>query len=363
MIEIFHLRDSQSEDCLISAEVGIISKKNASKVLEGLCHGSLSLQRYGLGHLKRARRVDGDESILEVVLCPTNAIDLIPDELTSLISSRRTQMVVRVEPLTKLEHEQFSEIWPCYFRPSEQERIREKGCNEEDISRAVRYMSLVAIDEALFIQEDNDLGIGSRSGIGVGSGSSSSGSSSGAVDSIPVPGPGTRGGLVVNPSNGKVICTSFSAYQHLLKSSSSTATTSRSISSSNRGFDRAALARSPVHTAVMLLAYGVAEAGLGNLQCTDGPEARPHDPYLCTGLEVFLAQEPDLMSSMALVHSRVKTVIFRDLDAHNGALASHYLLHDLRTLNHRFRVFHLTVTATSANLNSNPPTIEQTIEQ
>jgi tRNA-specific adenosine deaminase 3 len=96
-----------------------------------------------------------------------------------------------------------------------------------------------------------------------------------------------------------------------------------------------------MHTAAMLLAYGVAECGMCNLECTDGPQAIPVDPYLATGLEFFLAQEPDLMSSMALVHSRVKAVVFRDLDPLNGALASHFFLHDLRTLNHRFRVFHL----------------------
>jgi len=64
-------------------------------------------------------------------------------------------------------------------------------------------------------------------------------------------------------------------------------------------------------------------------------------PYLCTGYDVYLLQEPCLMCSMALVHSRAKRVFFlRNSD--NGALATRFQLHSVRELNHHYEVFQFT---------------------
>ncbi|EDV36402.1 uncharacterized protein Dana_GF11973 [Drosophila ananassae] len=64
-------------------------------------------------------------------------------------------------------------------------------------------------------------------------------------------------------------------------------------------------------------------------------------PYLCTGYDVYLLQEPCLMCSMALVHSRAKRVFFlRPSD--NGALATRFQLHSVKELNHHFEVFQFT---------------------
>ena len=69
-------------------------------------------------------------------------------------------------------------------------------------------------------------------------------------------------------------------------------------------------------------------------------QALPDDFYLCTGLDVFLSHEPDLMTAMALIHSRVRRVYFARTDEGCGALESHYQLHARRDLNHRYRAFH-----------------------
>ncbi|KAJ0404857.1 hypothetical protein P43SY_007939 [Pythium insidiosum] len=67
---------------------------------------------------------------------------------------------------------------------------------------------------------------------------------------------------------------------------------------------------------------------------------RGEESYLCTGYDVYLDTEPCAMCAMALVHSRARRVVFATLNASNGALASAHRLHTIKSLNHRYRVFH-----------------------
>ena len=60
--------------------------------------------------------------------------------------------------------------------------------------------------------------------------------------------------------------------------------------------------------------------------------------YLCTGLEVFTITEPDLYVSMALLHSRMRLVVYKESVA-SGALGSMCKLHCLPDINHRFQVY------------------------
>lgn len=65
-------------------------------------------------------------------------------------------------------------------------------------------------------------------------------------------------------------------------------------------------------------------------------------PYLCTGYDVFLAREPCIMCAMALVHSRLKRVIFAVPDDVNGALNGPpgvRRLHGVKSLNHHYLVY------------------------
>lgn len=65
--------------------------------------------------------------------------------------------------------------------------------------------------------------------------------------------------------------------------------------------------------------------------------------YLCTGKVLFCRREPSLMASMALVHSRIKAIVFLEHDPDRGALFSKLRLQDVSGTNHHFSVFHLIV--------------------
>lgn len=64
-------------------------------------------------------------------------------------------------------------------------------------------------------------------------------------------------------------------------------------------------------------------------------------PYLCTGYDAYLAREPCVMCAMALVHSRLRRVIYSAPDPCGGALGGALRLHSHRSLNHHYTVYRL----------------------
>lgn len=69
------------------------------------------------------------------------------------------------------------------------------------------------------------------------------------------------------------------------------------------------------------------------------PAASAARPYLCTGWDCYVVREPCTMCAMALVHSRVRRVVYAAPDAAAGALESRGRLMALRSLNHHFEVY------------------------
>jgi len=99
--------------------------------------------------------------------------------------------------------------------------------------------------------------------------------------------------------------------------------------------------RNPLDHLVMRLIATVAEANRAEFAKLDGAPTEAH-PYLCRGCYVFLSEEPCVMCSMALLHSRVGIVIYERPRAEDGGMGSRYFIHDDLRLNHRFLAFEYT---------------------
>ena len=83
-------------------------------------------------------------------------------------------------------------------------------------------------------------------------------------------------------------------------------------------------------------AVAVAGATIG-----DGGDGRSRGSaghHLCADCDVYVTLEPCAMCAMALVHSRVRRLVYALPARHGGALGSTYELHVQRSLNHHFAV-------------------------
>lgn len=63
-------------------------------------------------------------------------------------------------------------------------------------------------------------------------------------------------------------------------------------------------------------------------------------PYLCTGYDVYLTDEPCIMCAMALVHSRARRIFFHKSNV-KGALKTLTKLHTIKALNHHYEVYQI----------------------
>jgi hypothetical protein len=156
-----------------------------------------------LEHLKRIRSTKLDSSILlQIIICPEDCFDrLVPEDLRTSLNDISVVNVPRFAPHSRSDFEEWGQLWPIQFRPSEVDRAREQGLDEEESARLSRYMQMLDEVDSSLERETGEK---------------------------------NQGVIVVNPANGAIITTSLSAF---------------AAEVSSRGKD-AALAH-PLHTPVM----------------------------------------------------------------------------------------------------------------
>eukprot|EP00930_Biecheleria_cincta_P003954 TRINITY_DN104861_c0_g1_i1.p1 TRINITY_DN104861_c0_g1~~TRINITY_DN104861_c0_g1_i1.p1 ORF type:complete len:284 (+),score=30.48 TRINITY_DN104861_c0_g1_i1:69-920(+) len=101
---------------------------------------------------------------------------------------------------------------------------------------------------------------------------------------------------------------------------------------------------SPLRHAVMVAieAVSAARTAAADKSAEVGSKrARADEEYLCQDCEVVTTHEPCVMCAMALVHSRVRSVVYREADVEFGGLGGAVSLHHCNSLNHQLRVLRL----------------------
>ncbi len=288
---------------------------------------------FQLGHLKRIRKCMIEEkskpkegttdektctTVLELIICPSETT--IPRDISALLPVTRLVNVCKYPPRSRQDAQEWGQLWPVQFKPNENDRIRDRGLSEHEMLQVdhgrkelQRVISMHRLQNCT------------------------------TVESVQ-----TSAALIMNPENSTVLIDSKQAREYVDKS----LTPSSSSSSSSPCFSEL----NPLYTTGMILIEGISAMVRGeevisvedNALNTDSDNiamcAVPTDQYLLTGLDVYLQQEPDLMTAMAFLHSRVRRIYYLETDEVNGALGSKYVLNDMAKLNHRFRVFHLTTT-------------------
>eukprot|EP00668_Euglena_longa_P000883 GGOE01001067.1.p1 GENE.GGOE01001067.1~~GGOE01001067.1.p1 ORF type:complete len:334 (-),score=33.53 GGOE01001067.1:82-1083(-) len=83
-------------------------------------------------------------------------------------------------------------------------------------------------------------------------------------------------------------------------------------------------------------AYGIPQPPTNGVA---GKRRLDSDPYLLSGCDVYTTHEPCTMCSMALLHSRVRSVYYAVPNPSFGGLGSRYRINVQQGLNHRFPVY------------------------
>ena len=333
IIEIQDKRALNEDEVYTRCVIGVVISQNASKLLH-LIVNMLPLKHFSLNHLKRARKLS-DLNMTEVLICPCSYKNEIPIECKELIISFKEIDVTKIIPQTYAEFLSWGSSWPVAFRPSEKLRMANKIMSTEEAQNHIQFLSLTLLDQLSFQKLSATIN-GCRCNSSCCERCSSKSSSA-------------FGAIMVNEKTKRVVMTSFDAYRYICN---------------KRNLNAAALLNHPLYTSAMLCIEGVAALVRGeqvpiithqSVETTSSTESKltPNsgsywtsdglnpDPYLCCDLILYAVQEPDIMSSMALVHSRIHSVYFENHDIAYGGLGSRMHVHTLRSLNHHYRAFQI----------------------
>ncbi len=151
LVEIRNERKLSDDEVMILARIAIIQSKDTSEILT-LLVDSIPLQLFGLGHLKRARKM-ADGRTTEVLLSPWDyRIDSskpIEAQVLSKCISFREALVCRLPPETREEFNNWGRSWPTHFYPHGEMGLVGSGAGEIEprVSDVCRFMQLAWQDE------------------------------------------------------------------------------------------------------------------------------------------------------------------------------------------------------------------------
>ena len=294
--EIVPKRSLDTSDTTLSVVIADIEPKHASSLLLRLSD-ELPLSRFGLDHLKRIRKLDGNKSQrLQLLLYTSDSEGVVlSEEVKSMVKMSNIQHTVAAKyvPETREEFQSWGQHWPIVFRPSELNRDRDRGLPVDEADTLGQYIDALDLVERRFSE---NLGISDY------------------------------GSIIINPVNGKIVANSYDGWNYLsgVSSSSSSSPSSQQLTASVETASAAAVAvhstkMNALYTPTMICIEIVAAITRADI---DSPGLLEDNHYLCTGMDIFTTLEPDLMSSMGLIHSRIRRVFYRKSNEKEGSLGT-----------------------------------------
>ncbi|KAI8928120.1 cytidine deaminase-like protein [Entophlyctis helioformis] len=295
----------------------------AGKVLQ---HLSKQIPLGPLQHLKRTRRIDGTDPRLEILLSPVHAPTPSSEELVLMLeqlgvpepaSSMGSVSVSRHQAIMRWQYDDWKQHWPMTFHHASLEK--HDRLSDTETANAATHMA-----HALRLARV----AGSRGNECVGA-------------------------VMVDPAVNAVVGVGHDARRTAHPLSHATMVCIEAVAQAER--DRRAAqqgvqqqgqqqgqAQSELHQGLKRKSPDhpspTADDSVQAAQdAAEGPAAQ--SGYLCSGLDLYLSREPCVMCAMALVHSRIRRVIYGEPVANGGALGSSYRVHVHPSLNHHYQVW------------------------
>lgn len=292
-----------------------VEPKECRTILEQL-NGCHPLAEYKLSHLKRVKREQagrsGDE--VEASLAATDNDDLKQASTTKRKRSQAASLAILIGPVSadislldnwkgretsccmvparppesEAEWKDFNAVWPTQYKLQKSREVLEQSrrLSSEEIEQA-RVGMAAALQDANSVDNTN------------------------GNDSVGV--------VVMSPNLGTIVATA----------------------SRERQLQGEIIQQNPLATPVILAIQGVsrlerqAAVDAGTMQS----DAFRTCQYLCTGYDVYATVEPTVFEAMALLHSRIRRVVFCKARPKDGGITKHRV-HCLKHTNHRYRAFH-----------------------
>jgi len=308
VVEIFADPASSGPKLVPCFIADIQNTKNANNIMM-ILSDLLPINKSGLAHLKRIRKCS---SSLSIILATKNVYEALTFETQESILNLFSNSPTLIElphkpPESREEYEWSNSIWPTIFHSRCSEEVIRAS---QEITEEQRAQFVVGVNAALADYCDADL-----------EGSSLC--------------PRT-GGVLVDPTTGKVV----SRASEVWKSKVDEFGLQKMI---GHPLCHAALlaingASRPKKHVTTLCLNADRESKPLKVPKIQHPENLGSDVYLCSGLDLYIICEPCLMCGMALVHSRIRHVVFCK-KSEAGALVSSDKIHAQSSLNHHFRAF------------------------